>query len=230
MTLRRWSVLGAVLIVGLLAGWSVLGGDARSPRSADAPDEQPTAEKRPAAPSSQEKADVSKPETPADEASPEASARAAEDQEEKPDWKNLSEKQWRRRLTPKQYYVTRQKGTERAFTGKYWNTKTEGTYRCVGCGLELFSSDSKFDAHCGWPSFYEPINKEAVETAPDFTLNMRRTEVICPRCGAHLGHVFPDGPKPTGLRYCINSASLKLDAAKKKPADGKKPAGESKHP
>ncbi len=118
--------------------------------------------------------------------------------------------EWREQLTPEQYRITRQKGTEMAFTGEYYKTKTPGTYLCVACGQELFSSDTKYESGSGWPSFYQPLQKDAVETVDDSSHGMTRTEVVCGRCGAHLGHVFPDGPRPTGLRYCMNSASLKL--------------------
>ena len=118
---------------------------------------------------------------------------------------------YREKLTPEQFEVTRSKATERPFTGEYWNTKDKGTYRCVCCGAELFSSDTKFDSDCGWPSFWEPIRAEDVKNDVDLTLGMVRDEVTCSECGAHLGHVFPDGPQPTGLRYCINSLSLDLD-------------------
>ena len=114
-------------------------------------------------------------------------------------------------LTPEQYHIMRQKGTERAFTGTYWDTKTPGTYRCAGCGQDLFASDVKFDSGSGWPSFSGPIDEANIEEHEDRSFGMSRTEVTCRRCGAHLGHVFPDGPPPPGLRYCINSASLELD-------------------
>jgi peptide-methionine (R)-S-oxide reductase len=125
-----------------------------------------------------------------------------------------SDAEWRKELTPEQYRVTRQKGTERAFTGEYWDSKTPGTYTCVCCGAPLFASDDKFDSGTGWPSYTAPIARDAVENEEDRSLFMRRTEVHCASCGAHLGHVFPDGPKPTGLRYCINSVSLKLEPKK----------------
>ena len=118
------------------------------------------------------------------------------------------------KLTPEQYHVTQEKGTERAFTGKYWDTKTPGTYKCVVCGEELFNSDTKYDSGSGWPSFYQPADKSKVDEHTDRSYGMTRTEVTCGKCGAHLGHVFPDGPRPTGMRYCINSASLDLDEKK----------------
>jgi peptide-methionine (R)-S-oxide reductase len=124
-----------------------------------------------------------------------------------------SEQEWRDDLDPEQFEVTRKGGTERAFTGCFWDTKTDGTYSCVCCGQELFSSETKFDSGTGWPSFYEPSADSAVETKADNSLLMRRTEVVCSSCDAHLGHVFDDGPEPTGRRFCINSAALSLDAA-----------------
>jgi peptide-methionine (R)-S-oxide reductase len=124
-----------------------------------------------------------------------------------------TEQEWREKLSPEQYQVLRQAGTERAFTGKYWDSKTDGTYLCAGCGQELFSSDTKFDSASGWPSFYEALDPAKVEESRDLSHGMIRTEVKCANCGGHLGHLFEDGPNPTGLRYCINSASLELDSA-----------------
>ena len=121
-----------------------------------------------------------------------------------------SEEEWKKELTPEQFAVCRMKGTERPFTGEYYQTKADGMYTCSCCGAELFDSNTKYDSGSGWPSFYEPTDKEKIQEESDRSHGMTRTEVMCKSCGAHLGHVFPDGPRPTGLRYCINSVSLKL--------------------
>ena len=123
-----------------------------------------------------------------------------------------TEAEWRDKLTSEQYQVLRKSGTERAFTGEYWDSKTAGTYRCAGCGEELFSSDTKYESRSGWPSFYAPLNPEIIDEESDRAFGMVRTEVKCANCGGHLGHLFDDGPNPTGLRYCINSAALDLEA------------------
>ena len=125
-----------------------------------------------------------------------------------------SDAEWARELTPEEFKIARQKGTERAFTGKYWDTKTQGVYKCRCCGEPLFDSNTKFDSGSGWPSFFAPLNESAIETEDDSSHFMKRTEIHCAKCGCHLGHLFDDGPNPTGMRYCVNSASLSLDEKK----------------
>jgi peptide-methionine (R)-S-oxide reductase len=122
-----------------------------------------------------------------------------------------TEEEWKKELTPEQFHILREKGTERAFTGKYWNNHEAGTYRCAACGQPLFSSDTKYDSGTGWPSFWQALSPSAVELHEDNSYGMSRIEVVCSRCGGHLGHVFPDGPEPTGMRYCMNSASLTFE-------------------
>ena len=128
---------------------------------------------------------------------------------------NKTDREWQRELSPEEYRITRQKGTEPAFTGQYWNTKQHGIYVCRCCGAELFSSDTKYDSGCGWPSFFRPLDSTAREEHEDLSHGMVRTEIVCHDCDAHLGHVFEDGPQPTGLRYCVNSASLQLKTQEK---------------
>jgi len=129
---------------------------------------------------------------------------------------NKTEEEWKKQLTPEQYHILREKGTERPFSSKFEEHWDGGIYSCVACGNELFKSDSKFDAHCGWPSFYEALDKTKIIEKPDNTIGMRRTEITCANCGGHLGHVFDDGPKPTGLRYCVNGTSLEFKKVEQK--------------
>ena len=126
-----------------------------------------------------------------------------------------TDEEWKKSLSPEQYAVARKKGTERAFTGAYWNNHEPGVYKCVCCGNDLFKSDTKFESGTGWPSFYQPVDKAAVDEETDRALGMKRTEILCSRCGGHIGHVFEDGPKPTGLRYCMNSGAMKFVPAEK---------------
>jgi peptide-methionine (R)-S-oxide reductase len=138
--------------------------------------------------------------------------------------------EWRAILTPEQYHILREKGTERPYTGAYWKTKTAGTYVCAGCGTPLFKSDAKFDSGCGWPSFFEPLAGAKLTESVDHVIGYPRTEICCATCGGHMGHVFDDGPKPTGLRYCINSGSIKLVPAAAAGTNEQKPAAGAQQP
>jgi peptide-methionine (R)-S-oxide reductase len=137
-----------------------------------------------------------------------------------------TEAEWREQLSPEEYRILREKGTERAFTGEYWDEHRAGTYLCRACGEALFSSDTKYESGSGWPSFWKPVQEGVIDEHRDSTLGMVRTEIVCQKCGSHLGHVFPDGPRPTGLRYCVNSASLKLDATAASTVKDSNPKGE----
>jgi peptide-methionine (R)-S-oxide reductase len=146
-----------------------------------------------------------------EKAAEKAPEKAAEKSSEAPGKVVKTEEQWRQQLTSEQFHILREKGTERAFTGKYWNNHEAGVYRCAACGQVLFSSDTKFESGTGWPSFWQPVSPASVEVHEDNSFFMTRTEVLCSRCGGHLGHVFPDGPEPTGLRYCMNSGALTFE-------------------
>ena len=183
-------VIGAILVVAIVAGRE----QPTQQSDRDVPPEQPMA------------TDVARGETTHDNTKDEGSGTVTK--------LERSDEEWKRLLTPEAYHVLREKGTERAFTGEYWDTKTAGTYKCAGCGLELFKSDAKFDSGCGWPSFFEPLEGAHLTETVDLSHGMKRIEITCSGCGGHLGHVFPDGPKPTGLRYCINSVSIDLDPKK----------------
>ena len=216
--LRRWmcaTCLVAVFLATLMASPSgMLFGRAKARNPKDAPGKS----------QGKTKTQASAPAADDSEAAGEDESEAKDnpDAELKPVRK--SDREWKRLLTPKQYRVTRQKETESAFSGKYVHTKKEGVYRCVCCGAKLFGSETKFDSGTGWPSFYSPVREKVIATAPDYSDGGLRVEVMCARCQAHLGHVFGDGPEPTGLRYCINSVSLKLDEAPAKTPAKKSPA------
>lgn len=142
----------------------------------------------------------------------EAQKKEKKNTSEASEWQ-LSEEEWKTKLTDFEFYVLREKGTERAFSGELWDNKEDGTYQCRACGLDLFTSDTKYKSGTGWPSFYKPIRSKNIKEDSDYLLGYKRTEVLCARCDGHLGHVFPDGPRPTGLRYCLNSVSLRFDAS-----------------